>query len=119
MLAAIPGTVGDGSTVQVTNKAVPTHANTDQVIHCPVGARAQPTVLRRFLIGPKDCEITGITETPDGKALFVNIQHPGERSSESWASDGNITSHWPDGNNARPRSATIVITRNDGGKIAV
>lgn len=119
MLAAIPGVVGDGNTVQVVNKAVPTHDNADQAIGCPVGSKPQATALRRFLVGPKDCEITGITETPDGKALLVNIQHPGERSSETWASDGNITSHWPDGGNARPRSATVVITRNDGGKVGV
>ncbi len=33
---------------------------------------------KRFLVGPKGCEITGITATPDLKTLFVNIQHPGE-----------------------------------------
>ena len=30
--------------------------------------------------GPKECEITGVAETPDGKTLFVNIQHPGEET---------------------------------------
>ena len=25
-----------------------------------------------------ECEITGLAESPDGRALFVNIQHPGE-----------------------------------------
>ena len=46
----------------------------------PPTSASQPAAdtLRRFLVGPKGCEITGITETPDGKALFVNIQHPGE-----------------------------------------
>ncbi len=34
--------------------------------------------VRRFLTGPNGCEITGITETPDGRTMFVNIQHPGE-----------------------------------------
>ena len=29
------------------------------------------------------------------------------------------SSHWPDGGMARPRSATIVITRNDGGVIGL
>lgn len=63
--------------------------------------------IRRFLVGPKECEVTGIAFTPDHKTLFVNIQHPGER--------GN--SHWPDGGSAIPRSATLVITKNDGGVI--
>ena len=63
--------------------------------------------IRRFFVGPKECEVTGVTFTPDSKTMFINIQHPGE--------DGN--SHWPDGGNALPRSATIIITKNDGGVI--
>ena len=66
------------------------------------------------------CEITGITESPDGRALFVNIQHPGEETPASVISDpSKYPSHWPDGGLARPRSATIVIQRNDGGVIGV
>ena len=73
--------------------------------------------LRRFLVGPKDCEITGIAETPDGKALFVNIQHPGENTVAGQFHRRRFDSHWPDGGTARPRSATIVITKNDGGEV--
>ena len=68
--------------------------------------------IKRFLVGPTDCEVTGITATPDMKTLFVNIQHPGDRSTPD-----NFTSHWPDGGASRPRSATVVITKNDGGII--
>ncbi len=32
---------------------------------------------RRFLTGPRGCEITGIAFTPDNRTLFINIQHPG------------------------------------------
>ena len=63
--------------------------------------------IRRFFVGPKECEVTGLTFTPDGKTLFINIQHPGE--------GGN--SNWPGGGSARPRSATVIITKNDGGVI--
>ncbi len=63
--------------------------------------------IRRFMVGPRECEITGIAFTPDHKTLFVNIQHPGEA--------GN--SHWPDGGSAMPRSATVIVTKNDGGVI--
>jgi secreted PhoX family phosphatase len=38
--------------------------------------------VRRFLTGPVGCELTGATFTPDGRTLFVNIQHPGESPSE-------------------------------------
>lgn len=117
MLAALPGSVGDGTEKMVANKAVPLNANADQMVKTYVGQSASPTVLRRFLVGPRDCEITGITESPDGRAIFVNIQHPGENS-KSPTDPTQFTSHWPDGGNARPRSATVMITRNDGGIIA-
>ncbi len=65
--------------------------------------------IRRFLVGPKECEVTGLTFTPDQKTMFINIQHPGE--------GGTGASHWPDGGTAMPRSATVIITKNDGGVI--
>ncbi|PSR17020.1 phosphatase [filamentous cyanobacterium CCP3] len=118
MLAALPGTVGDGTAKMVTNKAVPINGDADQQVKTYMGQPASPAALSRFLVGPRDCEITGITESPDGRVLFVNIQHPGENS-ESATDPTQFTSHWPDGGSARPRSATVVITRNDGGRIAV
>lgn len=118
MLAALPGSVGDGEAKTITNKAVPANKDSDQMVKTYAGKAASPTVLRRFLVGPRDCEITGITESPDGKAIFVNIQHPGENSG-SVTDPSQFTSHWPDGGDARPRSATVIITRDDGGKIAV
>jgi len=63
--------------------------------------------IRRFLVGPKECEITGITWSPDRKTLFVGVQHPGER--------GN--SHYPAGGGSVPRSTVVAITRDDGGLI--
>jgi secreted PhoX family phosphatase len=67
----------------------------------------------RFLTGPNGCEITGWTLTPDRRSLFVNIQHPGEGGSPQNPSH---LSTWPD-LVAPPRSATIVITKDDGGII--
>lgn len=63
--------------------------------------------IRRFFVGPRECEVTGITFTPDSKTMFINIQHPGEGGD----------SHWPDGGGAMPRSATVIITKDDGGVI--
>ncbi|MDO7412879.1 PhoX family phosphatase [Acinetobacter baumannii] len=109
MLAALPGQIGDGVTA--------TTSNGQQTL---VGAKVTDETLRRFLVGPKECEITGIAITPDHKAIFINVQHPGEKSKKYDAP----TSNWPatqkDPNNktARPRSATVVITRKDGGVIA-
>ncbi len=75
--------------------------------------------IRRFLTGPAGCEITGATGTPDGRTMFINIQHPGESPSErSDPASPRRISNWPDRNPAgRPRSATVVIRRNDGGVI--
>ena len=73
--------------------------------------------IRRFLTGPNGCEITGVVTTPDGKSMFVNIQHPGEPASER--NDPNkptAVSAWPDGQ-GRPRSATVVIRKADGGVV--
>ena len=74
---------------------------------------------RRFLTGPNGCEITGVVTTPDGRTMFVNIQHPGETSSErSDPLQPHVVSTWPDGpSGGRPRAATVVITRRDGGVI--
>jgi secreted PhoX family phosphatase len=71
---------------------------------------------RRFLTGPSGCEVTGMIMTPDARTLFVNIQHPGESPSErSDPKNPRAYSSWPDG--GRPRSATVVIRRSDGGVI--
>jgi secreted PhoX family phosphatase len=118
MLAAVPGTVGDGGPVTIDYGAsgtVPTRA----------GRKQTATTLKRFLVGPVDQEITGLAETPDGKALFLNVQHPGEETPFSVIGDpSKYTSHWPGnagygpgGANARPRSATVVVVKNDGGRV--
>ncbi|NLY63743.1 MAG: PhoX family phosphatase [Alcaligenaceae bacterium] len=84
--------------------------------------------IRRFLVGPSGCEITGITWTPDYKNVFVNVQHPGEYGKHPNApkvtpqEDALAFSKWPMGDNedkegsgGRPRAATVVIWREDGG----
>ncbi|KQM33122.1 PhoX family protein [Sphingomonas sp. Leaf10] len=121
MLAAMPGTVGDGGTRTITNTGV----SATSTVTTRVG-KAPGTTMRRFLVGPVDCEITGIESTPDGRSLFVNIQHPGEGGrfdapTSNWppvatgatAANGALTK------GTRPRSATVVITKDDGGVIAL
>jgi secreted PhoX family phosphatase len=77
--------------------------------------------VRRFLVGPNACEITGVFTTPDERTMFVGIQHPGEPSSGNHTANGanpKAISSWPDGEaGGRPRSACIVITKDDGGPI--
>ena len=90
LLAALPGKVSDGTTI-TTSAGQQTR----------VGMPASNDNIKRFFVGPEGCEVTGITMTPDFKTLFINIQHPGN----TWgAVAGGST----------PRSATVMITRDDG-----
>src|SRR5690606_36102809 len=79
--------------------------------------------IRRFLVGPSGCEITGITWTPDQKYVFINVQHPGEygshprKPSVSPQDDPLAFSQWPEPEGGRPRSATVVIWKEDGGVV--
>ena len=61
--------------------------------------------IERFLVGPKECEVTGCTWSADRRTMFVGIQHPGEKGDSSW----------PDGGKSIPKSAVIAIQRDDGG----
>jgi uncharacterized protein len=74
--------------------------------------------IRRFLTGPIGQEITGVVTTPDQRTMFINVQHPGAGATTAQAfARGEHASHWPQGGDAIPRSATVVITRIDGGRI--
>lgn len=69
-----------------------------------LAANPDTGVVKRFLVGPLGCELTGVTVTPDRRTMFANIQHP--------------EGQWPNINGeTRPRSATLVITKDDGGVI--
>jgi secreted PhoX family phosphatase len=79
----------------------------------------------RFANGPAECELTGPYFTPDGKSLFVNVQHPGELTGDApdapgvFGQEATYTSWWPEGNKstadnpATPRPSTVVISRDD------
>ncbi|MCW2269326.1 transcriptional initiation protein Tat [Pseudomonas sp. MYb187] len=62
--------------------------------------------IRRFMVGPVACEVTGIAFAPDHRTLFVGIQHPGETGGSTFPD------HQPNG---KPRSSVMAISREDGG----
>ncbi|CAD5106896.1 PhoX family protein [Zestomonas carbonaria] len=64
--------------------------------------------IRRFMVGPVGCEVTGLAFSPDHRTMFVGIQHPGEEGGSSFPD------HQP---GMRPRSTVIAITREDDGMI--
>lgn len=123
LLAAIPGQVGDGGRLTIYNSL----NNVERAQTTFVGGLLGEGRLRRFLVGVPGSEITGITETADGRTLYVNIQHPGENTRAKGASsDWTFESNWPanggglssaHGTGSRPRSATLVITKDDGGVV--
>ncbi|MDQ2641598.1 MAG: PhoX family phosphatase [Pseudomonadota bacterium] len=94
--------------------------------NCMVCVDPATGATRRFLTAPPNAEVTGVTMTPDGRAMFVGIQHPGE---DSTAANPTQYSSWPqsqwtttsDGQTVlpagRPRSGVVVITKDDGGII--
>ena len=55
---------------------------------------------------PPGAELTGPTFSPDGRTLFLSVQHPGENSDSTDALD----SHWPDGGDALPRPGVICVS---------
>lgn len=94
--------------------------------NCMVCADPNTGLTRRFLTAPPNAEVTGVTMTPDGRTMFVGVQHPGE---DSTAANPSQYSNWPQSQWAmkadgvtplvgnRPRSSVVVITKDDGGII--
>jgi hypothetical protein len=114
LLASVPGTLGDGETRTLNYGSVS--------VTTRIGKKPTATTLKRFYVGPFDCEVTGLCETPDGKTIFINVQHPGDGTAAADLADpSKYTSQWPSnvgyGAGKRPRSATVVITKNNGQRV--
>ena len=78
------------------------HGNNQMLVGDPATGE-----IRRFLVGPREAEVTGLAWSADRRTLFVGIQHPGEKGNSSW----------PLGDGHLPRSAVLAVTREDGGVI--
>ena len=96
----------DGNLWIVTDGAQPGGANNGCFV-CPTEGRERGRV-RRFMSGPRDAEIAGCEIAPDGRTLFLSVQHPGD--SGRAVAPG---SRWPDGGDAAPRPSLIAIEPTD------
>ncbi len=63
--------------------------------------------IRRFMVGPKEAEITGLCWSSDRRTLFVGVQHLGQKGNSSF----------PGGGSSVPRSGVIAVSPEDGGLI--
>jgi secreted PhoX family phosphatase len=99
----------DGRVWIQTDGRQPAGANDQMLAANPhvVDSAGVPEV-RRFFTGVKNCEVTGVITTPDQRTMFVNIQHPGEGGGSTWPQNDSFDT---------PRSATVVVTKDDGGVI--
>ncbi len=92
-----------------TDGSQPDGAN-DQMLAAHPSATDEQGVpeIRRFLTGVTNCEVTGVITTPDQRTMFVNLQHPGDGGGSTWPHGDGLDV---------PRSATVVVVKDDGGVV--
>ena len=71
---------------------------------------------KAFFRAPSGAEVCGPQFTPEGKTLFLSVQHPGDGRSATFEDP---TTRWPDCNSRMPpRPSVLAVRKVDGDKIA-
>ena len=72
-------------------------------------------ITRLFFNGPRGAEITGPCFAPDGRTLFLSVQHPANEAGSTFEKP---STRWPDfKDDTPPRPSVLAIRRDDGGQI--
>lgn len=93
-----------GSTMNKANKPYFPFKNNSLFVIPRYGKEAGKVI--RVASAPKDAELTGPWFSPDGKTLFLSVQHPGEQTKDL----KNPTSKWPFDSDNIPKPAVVAIT---------
>jgi hypothetical protein len=93
----------------VTDGAQP-NGNNNGCFACPTTGEWRGAA-RQLMSGPIGAEICGCEITPDGRTIFLSVQHPGAGGSAAAP-----RSHWPDGGAAAPRDGLIAIYPEDAAR---
>lgn len=96
----------DISGAAMNNPSIPEYLpfKNNSLFVVPVSGKKAGEVIR-VANAPTEAEMTGPFFSPDGKTLFLSVQHPGEYSPAPDA----LTSHWPEGENRVPRPSVVAI----------
>lgn len=82
-------------------------------LYCAATSGPARGATRCFFTSPVGAEVCGPEFTPDGRTLFISVQHPGDGSTFDKPS-----TRWPDfRNDLPPRGSVIAVTKADGGEI--
>jgi len=98
--------------VWIATDGQPSTLGLNDTLFAVPAAGAQRGNVQPFLSVPRGAEVCGPEFTPDFESLFVNVQHPGERST----GPEDPQSLWPDGV-WPPLPSLVAVTRTGGGRI--
>lgn len=108
-----------GNLFIATDGTAPTTPTCNDQVLVTSTAGGFPRQVKRFLVGPAECEICGPLLSPDDTTFFCAVQHPGEDGAvvDRSATNSKLrrTSVWPTG--SVPRPAVVAVRRTDGGRI--